>query len=256
MKYFLFFMLLIIASTTCLQAQDRALTVFAAADLRYAMEEVVNSFKKNHPTTKIETIYGSSGRAYAQIRNAAPYDLYFSANIEYPERLLQDGHGIGEATLYAIGRIVLWQRKGGKLDLSKGMGVLRDPSIRRISIANPEHAPYGVAGMEAMKTHGLWEELQPKLVMGENISQAAHFIASGAADVGIIAYSLALAPEMKQLGEPLELIDAKDHNPLRQGYMITNYGAKHPQSRTFADFVESEEGKATLKMYGFEVPAQ
>ena len=256
MKRFLPLIIILFAVSSSLYAQDRTLTVFGAADLRYAMEEVVNSFKKNHPTAKIETIYGSSGRAYAQIRNAAPYDLYFSANIEYPERLLRDGHGIGDATPYAIGRVVLWQRKGGKLDLSKGMEVLRDPSIRRISIANPEHAPYGVAGMESMKTHGMWEELQPKLVMGENISQAAHFIASGAADVGIIAYSLALAPEMKQLGEPFELIDAKDHNPLRQGYMITNYGADHPRSRTFADFVESEEGKAILKVYGFEVPAQ
>lgn len=256
MRRWLLPIIILLAVSTSLQAQDRPLTVFCAADLRYAMDEVANAFKKKHPDARVETIYGSSGRAYAQIRNAAPYDLYFSANIEYPERLLQDGHGIGEATLYAIGRVVLWQRKGGKLDLSKGMEILRDPSIRRISIANPEHAPYGVAGMEAMKTHGLWKKLQPKLVMGENISQAAHFIASGAADVGIIAYSLALAPEMKHLGEPFELIDAKDHNPLRQGYMITNYGAKHPRARTFADFVESEEGKEVLKTYGFEVPTQ
>ncbi len=256
MKQLLLLIIVLFAISTSLQAQDRPLTVFGAADLRYALDEVANAFKKKHPDARVETIYGSSGRAYAQIRNAAPYDLYFSANIEYPQRLLQDGHGIGEATLYAIGRIVLWQRKGGKLDLSKGMEVLRDPSIRRISIANPEHAPYGVAGMEAMKTHGMWEELQPKLVMGENISQAAHFIASGAADVGLIAYSLALAPEMKKIGEPFELINAMDHNPLRQGYMITNYGAKHPLSRTFADFVESEEGKAILKVYGFEVSAQ
>ncbi|MBW6508432.1 MAG: molybdate ABC transporter substrate-binding protein [Desulfuromonadales bacterium] len=256
MKYFLLFLLLILTSTTSLHAQQRSLIVFAAADLRYAMNEVVTAFKQTHPGARIETIYGSSGKAYAQIRNNAPYDLYFSANIEYPERLLQDGHGIGEATLYAIGRIVIWQHKGGKLALSKGMEVLRDPSIRRISIANPEHAPYGVAGMEAMKTHGMWEELQPKVVMGENISQTAHFIVSGAADVGIIAYSLALAPEMKQLGEPFELIDVKDHKPLHQGYMITNYGARHPLSRIFADFIESEEGKEILKMYGFEVPAQ
>jgi len=255
MKRLLVLIIILFAVSTSLHAQDRPLTIFGAADLRYAMDEVAIAFKNKHPDVRVETIFGSSGRAYAQIRNQAPYDLYFSANIDYPQRLLRDSHGIGEATLYAIGRVVLWQRKGGKLDLSKGMDVLRDPSIRRISIANPEHAPYGVAGMEAMKTHGMWEELQPKLVMGENISQAAHFIASGAADVGIIAYSLALAPQMKQLGEPFMLIDAQDHSPLRQGYMITNYGAKHPLSRAFADFVEGKAGKAILKVYGFEVPA-
>lgn len=256
MKYFLLFLLLILTSTTSLHAQDRPLTVFGAADLRYALDEVVTAFKRIHPAANIETLYGSSGKAYAQIRNGAPYDLYFSANIDYPERLLRDGHGIGEARLYAIGRVVLWQRKGGKLDLSKGVDVLRDPAIGRLAIANPEHAPYGVAGMETLKTHDLWEKLQSKLVMGENISQTAHFAATGAADIGIIAYSLALAPELKALGEPFKLIDLNDHNPLRQGYMITNHGARHPLSRTFADFIESEEGKGILKLYGFEVPAQ
>lgn len=256
MKRLLLLIIILFAVSTSLHAQDRLLTIFGAADLRYALDEVVTVFKQTHPAANIETLYGSSGKAYAQIRNGAPYDLYFSANIDYPERLLRDGHGIGEAKLYAIGRVVLWQRKGGKLDLSKGMEVLRDPAIRRLAIANPEHAPYGVAGMETLKTHGLWEKLQPQLVMGENISQTAHFAATGAADIGIIAYSLALAPEMKALGEPFKLIDLNDHNPLRQGYMITNYGAKHPLSRAFADFIESEEGKRILKVYGFEVPTE
>jgi len=256
MKYFLLLLLFILTSTPSLCAQDRPLTVFGAADLRYAMDEVVTAFKQVHPSANIETLYGSSGKAYAQIHNGAPYDLYFSANIDYPERLLRDSHGIGEAKLYAIGRVVLWQRKGGTLDLSKGMDVLRDPAIRRLAIANPEHAPYGVAGMETLKTHGLWEKLQSKLVMGENISQTAHFAATGAADVGIIAYSLALAPEMKEKGEPFVLIDATDHNPLRQGYMITNHGAGHPLSKPFSAFVESTQGKNILKQYGFEVPQQ
>ena len=191
---------------------------------------------------------------YAQIRNNAPYDLYFSADISYPERLLRDGHGVGEVVPYATGRIVLWQRRGGRLDLRPGMTTLRDPSIRRIAIANPDHAPYGVAAMEAMKTHGLWDELQRKLVMGENISQAAHFVASGAADIGIIAYSLALAPEMKRISEDFELIDGKDHTPLLQGFIITNHGATHPRAATFADFFQSEQGKIILKNFGFEVP--
>ncbi|MBB5022272.1 molybdate ABC transporter substrate-binding protein [Desulfurispira natronophila] len=255
-KRYLLVLILLLCTYGIVLAQERPLTVFCAADLRYAMDEVVAVFKQKHPDAKVETIYGSSGRAYAQIRNNAPYDLYFSANIDYPERLLKDGHGIGKAELYAIGRVVLWQRKGGRLDLSQGMEVLRDPSIRRLAIANPEHAPYGVAGMEALKTHGMWEDLQSKLVMGENISQAAHFAASGAADVGIIAYSLALAPEMKEIAEPFQLIDAKAHNPLRQGYMITNYGAGHSLSRVFADFVQSKEGKEILKLYGFEAPGQ
>lgn len=254
MKQRLLFIIFLLIAGTSLHAQDRPLTIFAAADLRYAMEDMVAAFKQQLPDAGIETIYGSSGRAYAQIRNNAPYDLYFSADISYPERLLRDGHGIGEVKPYAIGRIVLWQRQSGSLDSSRGMTALRDPSIRRIAIANPDHAPYGVAGMEALKTHDLWDDLQRKLVMGENISQTAHFVASGAADVGIIAYSLALAPEMKRIGAPFVLIDNKDHNPLRQGYMITNHGATHPLSGVFADFIESAQGKAILREYGFEVP--
>lgn len=254
MKHFL--LLTVLFLSLAAPSQARPLTVFGAADLRYAMDEVVTTFKQIHPSVNIETIYGSSGKAYAQIRNGAPYDLYFSANIDYPEKLLQEGYGIGEAKLYAIGRIVLWQRRGGKLDLSKGLELLRDPSIRRIAIANPEHAPYGVAGMESLKTQGIWEEVQSRLVMGENISQTAHFAAAGTAEVGIIAYSLALAPEMKELGEPFVLIDATDHSPLRQGYMITNHGAKHPLSKEFSAFVESAQGKNILKQYGFEVPQQ
>lgn len=256
MKPLLVLCIFLFAVSTNLHAQDRLLTVFGAADLRYALDQVVTAFKQIHPSANIETIYGSSGKAYAQIRNGAPYDLYFSANIDYPERLLRDGYGIGEAKLYAIGRVVLWQRRGGKLDLSKGVELLRDPSIRRVAIANPEHAPYGVAGMETLKTHGIWQEIQPRLVMGENISQTAHFAATGAADVGIIAYSLALAPELKEKGEHFVLIDATDHNPLRQGYMITNHGAGHPLSKPFSAFVESTQGKDILKQYGFEVPQQ
>ncbi|WP_027390284.1 molybdate ABC transporter substrate-binding protein [Chrysiogenes arsenatis] len=249
-------LVLLVSLTSGAFAQNKPLTVFGAADLRYALDAVVIAFNKEHPNTKIETIYGSSGKAYAQIRNGAPYDLYFSANIAYPESLIKDGFGIGEAKLYAIGRIVLWQRKGGKIDLFKGISVLNDPAVKKVAIANPEHAPYGVAAMQTLKTHGMWDGIQPKLVMGENISQAAHFAASGAADVGIIAYSLALAPEMKQIGEPFVMIDYKDHKPLRQGYMITKTGANHPLAKTFAEFIEGKTGKEILKQYGFEVPTE
>ncbi|NUN13553.1 MAG: molybdate ABC transporter substrate-binding protein [Myxococcales bacterium] len=235
-------------------ADAQPLTIFGASDLRYALDEVVLAFKKKNPGAEIQTTYGSSGKAYAQIRNGAPYDLYFSANISYPETLVKEGFGVGEAKLYAIGRIVLWQRKGGKLDLSKGVKLLTDNSVRKIAIANPEHAPYGVAAKETFIKHGIWDQIQSRLVMGENISQTAHFVASGAADVGIIAYSLAIAPDTKTLGEPYVLIHKDDHAPLRQGYMITKSGSKKPLAKPFAEFLESNEGKEILKKYGFEVP--
>jgi molybdate transport system substrate-binding protein len=229
------------------------LRIFAASDLRYAMDEMIAEFRKKHPDATVEPIYGSSGKAYAQIRSGAPYDLFFSASIDYPESLIREGFGAGESHLYAIGRIVLWVRRGFGVDLRRGLELLRDPSVRKIAIANPEHAPYGIAAREALIKKGVWDEVKRKIVMGENIAQAAHFAASGATDVGIIAYSLALSPEMRSLGE-FRLIDATDHAPLRQGFIITKRGAAHPTARSFADFILGPEAKRIFQKYGFVVP--
>lgn len=233
---------------------DRPLRIFAASDLRYAMGEIIQEFSLLHPDARIEAIYGSSGKAYSTIMNGAPYDIYFSANMDYPRKLKEKGLVSGEIIRYAQGYIVLWQKKGGKADFSARSYSLTSPEIRTIAIANPDHAPYGRAAKEFLQSQNLWEPLQSKLVIGENIAQAAQFAATGGADVGILAYSLAMAPDMLQIEGSSLRIDPSLHNPLDQAFVITEYGASHPYSRKFADFVKSDAAGAIMKNYGFGVP--
>lgn len=231
-------------------AQSKPLTVFAAASLRYAMEEVVAVYKEQNPGTQIEVAFGSSGKAYAQVTNGAPWDIFFSADMSFPEKLLEGGFAVGNVKQYAVGKLAIWQRKGGSLDLQTGLQGLASKSIRKVAIANPELAPYGAAAVAALKKQGLWEALQPKLVMGENISQAAHFAASGAADAGLIAYSLALAPDMVNLGEYV-LVDAALYPPMPLGFVVLKQGADHPLAAPFTAFFSSETAKKIMEKYGY-----
>ncbi len=248
---------LIITPTASCKEQtqaERPLMIFAASDLRYAMEDLKDEFIKKFPEAKIDTVYGSSGKAYTQIKNSAPYDLFFSANMDYPLRLQEEGLTEGGVHLYALGYIVIWTKSGSGYDASRGYDFLKEQNVKKIAIANPEHAPYGVASMEALKTHNLWDELQPKFVLGENISQAAQFVSSGAADAGIIAWSLALAPEMRKMEGSIYRISPKDHKELRQGFAIIKSEKKHPLAQPFSEFIRSREAKQIMKKYGFEVP--
>src|SRR3989338_3181513 len=163
------------------------ITIAAAADLRFAMDEIVVLFNKAHPDDQVEVIFGSSGKFNTQIQQGAPYDMYFSADICYPRKLKVEGFAASEVQPYAVGRIVLWSpvRDASKMTLAD----LADPSIQKIAIANPKHAPYGKRAEEALRAAGLWQKLEGRLVMGENIAQAAQFVASGNAQVGIIALS-------------------------------------------------------------------
>ena len=194
------------------------LQVAAAADLKFAMAEIVEAFRKVHPDDKIDVIHGSSGKFHAQIQQGAPFDLYFSADIVFPRELEQQGFSVGPTRPNAVGRIVLWSnvRDASRMTLAD----LADPAIRKIAIANPHHAPYGKRAEEALRSAGLWERLQAKLVQGENIAQAAQFVQTGNAEVGIIALSLALNPVLAAAGG-YHLIDDKLHEPLEQGFILT-----------------------------------
>ncbi|MFN3263588.1 MAG: molybdate ABC transporter substrate-binding protein, partial [Aquificaceae bacterium] len=163
-------------------AHAELIRVFAAADLRYALKEIAGLYQKRYPEDKIELVFGSSGKGYAQVRAGAPFHIYFSANMKYVEELYKEGHIITEPKLYAVGRIVVWTRKDSPFDPSKFPDVLLDPRARRIAIANWEHAPYGRAAKEALESYGVFERVRNKLVLGENISQTASFVYSGAAD--------------------------------------------------------------------------
>src|ERR1017187_2064654 len=175
-------------------------TVAAASDLTYAMNEIAANFEKTTGcAVRIST--GSSGNFLSQIENGAPFDVFFSADIEYPKKLETEGLAApGSTYLYAVGKIVLWVRNDSRLDVGKGFAILRDPSAGKIAIANPQHAPYGRAAEEALRGAGLQDAVKDRIVLGENISQAAQFAESGNADAGILALSLVQSPALKDKG--------------------------------------------------------
>jgi molybdate transport system substrate-binding protein len=230
------------------------ITIAAASDLSFAFREIVAEYE-NTTGNHVRLTLGSSGNFFAQIQNGAPFDLYFSADISYPRKLEEAGLVVpGSLYPYAIGRIVLWTGNESHLDLSKGLEILREPTIKKIAIANPKHAPYGRAAVAALEHAQVYDRVKDKLVLGENISQTAQFVESGAADVGIIALSLALAPPMQAAGHYWE-IPADAYPPIEQGAVIL-MGGKHQEiAKTFLSFVQGAEGQAMMKRYGFVVPS-
>ena len=232
------------------------LTIAAAADLKFALDDLVKEFKDQSPTTKINVTYGSSGNFFAQLQNGAPFDLFFSADIAYPRKLAESGFGADEVFLYGIGCLVLWVPKDSPVAVDQlGIKSLLEPSIRKIAIANPEHAPYGRAALAALKTLNVYDQVASKLVYGENIAQTAQFVQSGAADAGLLALSLAVAPQMRNSGRFWQIpLDA--YPRMEQGGIILK-STKNPESAgAFRDFVLGDHGREVLKQYGFSVPGK
>lgn len=236
-------------------APKRTLSIAAASDLKFALDEWVRKFREQNPGADVQVTYGSSGNFFAQLSNGAPFDLYLSADVAYPRKLAEQGlvHESG-VFLYAVGRLVVWVPKDSPLAVETlGMKVLLEPGARRIAIANPQHAPYGRAAEAAMKSQGLYDAVKDKLVLGENIAQTAQFVQSGAADVGLIALALALAPAMKDQGSFWEVpLDA--YPRLEQGGAITRQARDVELALRFRDQLLGAEGKALLKRYGFFLP--
>jgi molybdate transport system substrate-binding protein len=228
------------------------ITVAAAADLQFAMQDVAARFQKETGKT-VKLIYGSSGNFFQQIQNGAPFDMFFSANLDYPKKL--EAAGLtepGSYYQYAKGKIVIWVRNDSKLDLSSGMKVLLDPSVKKIAVANPQHAPYGQAAVAAMQTEKIYESVKDKFVLGENISQTASFVVSGSADAGIVALSLALSPNMKDKGRYAD-IPADEYPPIEQACVILGSSKNKEAARQFLSFVKTAAIGDVLKSYGFEV---
>jgi molybdate transport system substrate-binding protein len=231
------------------------LAIAAAADLQFAFDELTTEFRARHPAVTIRITYGSSGNFYAQLRNRAPFDLYFSADAEYPRRLAEAGLALDDHVfLYAIGRIVVWAPNASAIDLEEfGIRALLEPSVRRIAIANPRHAPYGVAAVAALKSLGVHDQVESRLVLGENVAQAAQFVQSGAADLGILALALAIAPKMRDAGRHWEIpLDA--YPRMDQGGIILKRTANPDAALAFRDFVLGDHGRAVLTRYGFFLP--
>lgn len=249
-RLFLMSLVLLLSAGTVHAAK---FTIAAASDLRFALDEVISEYRKAHPDHEVAVIYGSSGKMTTQIINGAPFDIFFSADISFPQRLHAEGLAATEPAVYAIGRIVIWSNTLDASALTLA-DLATDARIRRIAIAQPTHAPYGLRAQEAMQATGVWQAVQRKLVFGENIAHTAQMVESGAAEVGIIALSLARFPELARHGH--HLIDDALHAPLTQGYIVTTRGARKVGPTAFAAFMETEAAHAIMARYGFVMPAR
>jgi molybdate transport system substrate-binding protein len=246
--------LIAVCLTFAVSLRAQTVRVAAAADLQFAMNDVAGRYEKESGK-KVEVSYGSSGNFRTQIENGAPFDLFFSADVQYPQMLISTGLADGDTLyIYAHGRLVVWAPAGANLDLAqRGLAALKDPKITKIAIANPEHAPYGRAAVAALQKADLYDDVKSKLVYGENISQAAQFAASGSAQVGILALSLTYADSMKG-GERWE-VPENLYPPLEQAAVVISASKNKDAAKSFLDYVKGAEGRDVLAKYGFTVGA-
>lgn len=251
MKYLLIGTWLLACCATNSRAGEVSIT--AASDLQYAMKEIITAFEAKNPGDKVKAVFGSSGKAFSQIENGAPYDIFFAADIDYPQKLRKSGAAISDPKPYAIGRIALWVTKKSGLDVNQGIDVLLDPKVKKIAIANPAHAPYGRIAKEALQHYKVYDKLKGRLVLGENIQQTAQFVQSGAADVGLVAYSLVLAPAFAKDGN-YQLIADSAHQKIVQGYVLLKPSANNPTAKRFESFVGTNDSRTIFRKYGFTLP--
>jgi molybdate transport system substrate-binding protein len=236
-------------------AGGRLVRVAAASDLKLALEDVVAGFRRGHPGIRVEVTPGSSGKLFTQLSNGAPFDLFLSADVEYPRRLIDAGLAVRESEfLYAVGHLVIWVPRTSPLDVQKlGVKALLDPAARKVAIANPRHAPYGRAAEAALKSLGVYEQVRDRLVLGENIQQTAQFVQAGAADAGLLALSLAVAPPLRDEGRYAE-VPAEAYPRIEQGGVILARAQDREAAEALRAFLIGPEGKAVLHRYGFFVP--
>jgi molybdate transport system substrate-binding protein len=229
------------------------LTVAAASDLQAALPEIIKGFEREaHATVRVS--FGSTGNFFAQIQNGAPFDVFLSADLDHPQRLVSSGHADGSSLFqYATGRIVLWTRKDSGVDVSHGLRGLTDSRVTRIAIANPLHAPYGRAAESALRRENVYDAVASKLVLGENISQTAQLVDSGNATVGIIALSLAVAPTLRARGTYFE-IPAAAHPPLDQAAVVINASTQKTLAREFLAYLRRPDIGRQLQGRGFMPP--
>jgi molybdate transport system substrate-binding protein len=235
-------------------ATAQEITVAAAADLSAALNEITSHFQ-TETSVHVKVVYGSSGNLFQQIQNGAPFDVFFSANSDYPKKLEAAGLTIpGSYYQYARGQIVLLTTSSSALDLQQGLKVLLDASVKRIAIADPSHAPYGQAAVAALRSQGLYDQISRKLVMGENVAQAASFVTSGAADIGIVAKSLAVLPSARTKVRFSE-IPVDEYPPIEQICILLKSSTKQEAARRFLTYIQGPEASKILQQYGFDVPS-
>lgn len=234
------------------RSAGRRVSIAAAADLQFALDELAPIFHREHPEIALSASYGSSGNFYSQILNGAPYDLFLSADVDYPRQLAAQGATLPDsAFVYAVGRLAIWVPASSTIDLSRGMAAVA--AAGHIAIANPTHAPYGRAAVAAMRSAGIYDAAGTKLVFGENVGQALQFAQSGAADIAIVAMSLAVAPPVKSTGRFVEVPPAS-FPPIRQGGAIVKGTTDADAAWTVRAFLMSDEAAAVFRRDGFALP--
>jgi molybdate transport system substrate-binding protein len=235
----------------------RELAVAAASDLKFAMEDLIAEFRRLQPDVAVTASYGSSGNFYAQLTHRAPFDLFFSADREYVDRLAAQGSTLRDSVfLYAVGHVVVWTPKSSPFDVERlGIAALAHPRVRRVAIANPRHAPYGRAAEAALRALGVYDAVQPRLVLGENVAQAAQFVQTGAAEAGVIALSLALAPSMREAGR-FWRVPPDAYPRMEQTGVILEWARDPEAARAFRSFVLGEAGRSVLERHGFGPPEE
>ena len=244
-----------LALITPAQAEESpaVLTIAAASDLAWCMDELNAEFRRQHPGVELKTTTGASGNFFAQIKAGAPFDVFLSADLNYPRELVKAGLAVESSLfLYATGHIALWTTRDG-VDVSTGLTALKSPAIAKIAIANPDIAPYGRAAKAALQSAGVWDAVQDRLVFGENIAQTAQFVQTGNVDAGIVSLSLLKSPKMTGVGRYFEIPEAL-HPRLEQGGVITLHGRDNPQAAAYLAFLGSAGARAVFDRYGFLLP--
>lgn len=248
MKRLLLLSIAIVLCVASILAQQ--VNVAAAANLRFVLEELKTEYLKSHPDSKVNITFGSSGNLVQQILNGASFDFFMAADNEFPLKLKDKGVTYGEMKTYAFGKLAMYSTT---LDLSKGVDVLTEESIKKISIAKPETAPYGDRAVELLKTIGKYDELKPKIVFADNISQAAQFAFTGNAEIGFVALSLALAPDMQGKGY-YTIVDQSLYKPVEQACILIRQKAACPEARRFMTYLLSSDTKPIWEKYGYSSP--
>jgi molybdate transport system substrate-binding protein len=220
-------------------------------------DDLIAAFENEHPEIRIQVTYGSSGNFFAQLMNKAPFDIFFSADIAYPRQLVEQGLADKDRELpYAVGQIVVWVPRDSSIDVeNQGIQSVVDPAARKVAIANPLHAPYGRAAEAALKNLGVYDQVRDRLVLGENVAQTAQFVESGAADIGIIALSSAMAPAMQHKGR-YRLIPRDAYPAIQQASVILNWAKNRETTQAFRTFVSGPRAREIFKQYGFLLPGE
>ena len=240
---FSFIILFSLLITAC--SSNNRIRIATSANMQFALEDLISEFKKNHDT-EFDLVIGSSGSLYAQIKNGAPFDLFIAANMKYPSEVAKLDLADQPPKVYAKGQLILWTIK----DFEPSLDLLLSDKVHKIGIANPETAPYGKTAIEALKNHGIYEQIKPKLVYGENISQTNIFISSGSVDIGLTSKSVLATPNLKSKGN-FKAIDSKLYSNLEQGVVLLKNASDNEIAREFYTFLNTKEAKKILLKHGY-----